>query len=102
MKGGSVMQKSFYIVVPFAIGERESIGSKIKKTPKIKLTEQAFQRAKNQLMQRVEFIVLGLRSCSLESIPLNTLEIAELLWSVYHPSEAERGYYPEMPSELLD
>lgn len=102
MKGGSVMQKTFYIIVPFAIGEKESIGSRIKKGPKINLTEQAFQRAKNQLMQRVEFIVLGLRSCSLEAIPLNTLEIAELLWSCYHPSEAERGYYPEMPSELLD
>jgi hypothetical protein len=95
MKGGSVMQKTFYIVVPFAIGEA-------KNAPKLSLTEQAFQRAKNQLMQRVEFIVLGLRSCSLEAVPLNTLEIAELLWSVYHPSEAERGYYPEMPSELLN
>jgi hypothetical protein len=102
MKGGSVMQKTFYIVVPFAIGEKQSIGSKIRKAPKISLTEEAFQRAKNQLLQRVEFIILGLRSCSLEAIPLNTLEISELLWSVYHPSEAERGYYPEMPSELLD
>jgi hypothetical protein len=95
MRGGSVMQKTFYVVVPFAISEG-------KNSPKLNLTEQTFQRAKNQLMQRIEFIVLGLRSCSLEAIPLNTLEIAELLWSVYHPSEAERGYYPEMPSELLD
>lgn len=102
MKGGSVMQKTFYIVVPFSIGETQEVGSKIKKAPKIKLTEEAFQRSKNQLMQRVEFIVLGLRSCSLEAIPLNTLEISELLWSIYHPSEAERGYYPEMPSELLE
>jgi len=102
MKGGSVMQKTFYIVVPFSIGETQSFGGNIKRTAKISLTEQDFQRAKNQLMQRVEFIVLGLRSCSLEAIPLNTLEISELLWSVYHPSEAERGYYPEMPSELLD
>ena len=102
MKGGSVMQKTFYVVVPFAIGETQSIGSKIKRSPKTALTEEAFQRSKNQLLQRVEFIVLGLRSCSLEAIPLNTLEISELLWSLYHPSEAERGYYPEMPSELLD
>ncbi len=102
MKGGSVMQKTFYVVVPFAIGETQSIGAKIRKSPKITLTEEAFQRSKNQLLQRVEFIVLGLRSCSLEAVPLNTLEISELLWSVYHPSEAERGYYPEMPSELLD
>jgi len=100
MKGGSVMQKSFYVVVPFSVGEVQSFAGK-KKTSKINLTEESFQRAKNQLMQRIEFIVLGLRSCSLEAMPLNTLEIAELYWSIYHPSEAERGYYPEMPSELI-
>jgi len=101
MKGGSVMQKTFYVVIPFSISEAESTSSE-QKISKINLTEEAFQRAKNQLAQRTEFIILGLRSCSLEAVPLNTLEIAELLWSVYHPTEAERGYYPEMPSELIE
>lgn len=101
MKGGSVMQKTFYVVVPFSIGEAQSIKSE-KRVPKVALTEDLFQRAKNQLLQRIEFIILGLRSCSLEAVPLNSLEIAELLWSVYHPTEAERGYYPEMPSELIE
>jgi len=101
MKGGSVMQKTFYVVIPFSIGEAHSIKEE-KKGPKIAITEELFQRARNQLMQRIEFIILGLRWCSLEAIPLNSLEIAELLWSLYHPTEAERGYYPEMPSELIE
>jgi len=100
MRGGSVMQKSFYAVVPFSIGEAQAMGQK-KQMPKFELTEEMFQRAKNQLLQRLEFVILGLRSCSLEAVPLNTLEISELLWSIYHPSEAERGYYPELPKELI-
>ena len=65
------------------------------------MTEQDFQRAKTQLMQRVEFVALGLRSSGLQSIPLNNLEITELLWSLHHPQEAERGYHPEIPLELI-
>jgi len=101
MKGGSVMQKTFYVIVPFSISEIQSVKTG-KKKGAIKLTEEMFQRAKNQLLQRIEFIILGLRSCSLEAAPLNSVEVSELLWSIYHPVEAERGYYPEMPSELLD
>lgn len=101
MRGGSVMQKTFYVVVPFSINEIQSVKTGKKKTA-IRLTEEMFQRAKNQLLQRIEFVILGLRSCSLEAAPLNSVEVSELLWSIYHPTEAERGYYPEMPSELLD
>lgn len=101
--GGSVMQKSFYVVVPFSIMETK--GGPLKKrgiTNIFKdLTEEEFQRAKTQLMQRVEFAALGLRSAGLQSIPLNNIEIAELLWSLHHPREAERGYHPEIPLELI-
>jgi len=100
MKGGGVMQKAFYVVVPFSISESQGLEGKTK-IPKIpELTEEMFQRSKNQLFQRVEFVVLGLRACGLQAVPLNTLEIAELIWGMYHPIQAERGYYPEIPQEL--
>ena len=99
MQGGSVMQKNFYVVVPFSIGETQTIEQK-GQFPKFELTEELFQRAKSQLLQRLEYVISGLRACSLEAVPLNTLEISELLWSIYHPAEAERGYYPELPEEL--
>ncbi len=100
MTGGSVMQKTFYVIVPFSVTEIRTTQGK-KKLPGISnITEEAFQRAKTQLLQRVEFASLGLRACGLKSVPLNNLELIELFWALYHQSEAEQGYYPEFPPEL--
>jgi len=101
VKGGSIMQKTFYVVIPFSIMESQT-GDETGRMPKIPtLTEEIFQRSKNQLLQRAEFIILGLKSCGLQAIPLTNLEISELLWALHHPEEAERGYYPQIPSELI-
>lgn len=102
--GGGIMSKSFFVVIPFTLGELPrltSSGDDKKKTKK-DLTEEKFQRAKNQLWQRMEFVALGLRRCGLQCAPLNTVELVELFWSLYHPEEAEVGYYPEIPPELSD
>jgi len=103
---GSIMQKTFYVVVPFSIGEIQKTGLSKKKGkfPKIMapITEDEFKRAKSQLLQRVEFTALGLRNCGLQSVALNTAELIELFWSLHHPSESERGYHPEIPPELIE
>lgn len=102
MKGGTVIQKTFYVIVPFSLTEAQMFDG-LANLPKIPtLTEELFQRCKEQLLQRVEFVALGLRSSGLQAVPLNTLEISELLWGLYHPVESERGYYPEIPSELIE
>lgn len=104
MAGGQIMQKVFYLIVPFALLETQGrqTSQKLKLPQKIAaITEEEFQRAKAQLWQRVEFVVLGLRRCDLQVTPLNSHEIIELLWSFYHPQEAEKGYYPEIPPELI-
>lgn len=104
ISGGQIMQKVFYVVVPFSLAEAggaEAVKTlKFSAKKKAGLTEEEFQRAKTQLWQRVEFIVLGLRRCDLQAAPLNSQEIIELLWSFYHPQEAESGHYPEIPPEL--
>ena len=101
-KGGSIMQKTFYVIVPFST-IKASITAKKGGLPKISaLTEEVFQRSKTQLLQRVEFVALGLSASGLQSVPLTTLELGELFWSLYHPLEAEQGYYPEIPSELVE
>jgi len=100
---GAIVQKTFYIIVPFTLLEaQEAIGSQQKGNAlkSFSLTEDLFQRCKNQLLQRAEFVALGLRRCGLQSVILNTPEIIELLWSFYHPAEAERGYFPEIPPEI--
>jgi hypothetical protein len=104
MAGGTIMQKIFYVMIPFSLLESQEQATGKKKTllpTKIpKMTEEDFQRCKGQLWQRVEFVALGLRRCGLQTVPLNNQELIELYWSFYHPMEAERGYSPEIPPEL--
>ncbi len=103
MVGGSIMHKMFYVVVPFTLSESQEMAGQKKSRFATKipvLTEEEFQRCRNQILQRVEFVALGLRRCGLQAIPLTSAELIELLWSFYHPMEAERGYYPEIPPEL--
>ncbi|MCD6270954.1 hypothetical protein J7J24_01185 [bacterium] len=103
--GSSIMTKHFYIIVPFYLSESPGAVAaggvlfKLKTAPV--LTEELFQKCKSQLYQRMEFLALGLRRCGVWSIPLNSEELAELLWALYHPAEARVGYYPEIPPELI-
>jgi len=103
--GGSIMNKNFYIVVPYyplvELPSLTSGGEGKKQTTRSTLTEQGFQTGKYQLWQRMEYISLGLRRCGLKSVPLGTEELIELLWSLHHPKQAELGYYPELPPEII-
>ena len=104
IRTGTIMTKSFFVVVPFylSLAQEATKSKKLIKTPKIPaLTEEEFQRSRNQLWQRMEFVALGLRRCDLQAIPLTTPELIELFWSLYHPQEAEVGFYPELPTEII-
>ena len=102
--GGAIMAKTFFVVIPFTLIEipgMKVVTGLVKKGEAPTLTEDQFQRCKTQLWQRMEFVALGLRRCGLQCVPLNTSELIELFWSLYHPEEAEVGYYPEIPPELI-
>lgn len=101
IRGGAIMSKQFFVIIPFSLIELHKLTAEESKQKKpASLTEEKFQRARTQLWQRMEFVALGLRRCGLQSIPLNTTELIELFWSLYHPEEAEVGYYPDIPPEL--
>ncbi|MEK0330913.1 MAG: hypothetical protein QQN49_06705, partial [Nitrosopumilus sp.] len=103
VESGTIMTKSFYVVVPFTIFEAQGIKTPLQllKVQKMSvLSEGEFQRCKPQLWQRMEFVALGLRRSGLRAIPLTTEELIELLWGLHHPRESEFGYYPEIPPEL--
>jgi type IV secretory pathway VirB4 component len=102
IKGGTIMKKTFLVVVPFFLPPLESKDQEQPSTSKQRptLTETAFQRHKFQLWQRMEFVALGLKRCGLQTAPLITPELIELLWALHHPKEAEFGYYPEIPPGL--
>lgn len=100
---GSIMSKTFYVVIPFyltPLSSSKKPGNPLKMPQLPKLTEEDFQRYKTQLWQRIEFVALGLKRCGLKTIPLTTTELIELFWALYHPQEAEVGFYPELPPEL--
>ena len=105
--GGSILVKNFFAVVPFTLMEAlpggESGKNAFKTKPKVvgKLSDSEFDRMKIQLWQRMEFVAVGLRRMGLHVAPLSSEELVELLWTWYHPDEAEVGYYPEIPPELL-
>lgn len=96
--GGQILAKNFFVVVPFTILSIPGIKRK-KNDPE--LDEGHFQRAKSQLWQRMEFVVMGLKRCGLQCTSLNSSELIELFWSLYHPEESEIGYYPEIPPEII-
>lgn len=101
-EAANIMSKEFFVVVPYSPAELYGVPAPQRALKAIPgaLTEEDFQRCKVQLWQRMESIVMGLRRLGLQAIPLNTLELTELLWRLHHPSQAEKGYYPEIPPEL--
>ena len=105
-----VMTKNFYVIVPYNLAEVFGAGAAaIKSNPfKIfgegggrKISDADFEKYKNQLWLRMEFLAVGLKRCELEVMPLNSIELIEMLWAIHHPDEAEVGYYPEIPPELI-
>lgn len=105
ISSGSIMNKSFYVIVPFQVVTVGSVGQKTKNkianpTEQTNADEQ-FKRSKSQLWQRMEFVALGLRRCGLQCVPLSSLELIEFFWGLHHPTESENGYYPQIPPELI-
>ncbi|MCD6500680.1 hypothetical protein J7K42_01535 [bacterium] len=108
---GTIVKKNFFVIVPYTLSELKGTGmefsglgkfKEIFPTTKVsKLSEEEFQRAREQLWQRMEFVAIGLRRCGLTAVPLTTPELIELFWSWHHPKEAEVGYYPEILPELI-
>ncbi len=92
IKKESILTKKFFVVIPYNFQEM----------PGAKMTEDNFKRLKKQLFQRMEFTSLGLRRCGLQTAPLSSYDLIELFWIIHHPKEAETGYYPEFPQELIN
>ncbi len=92
---GEIMNKRFYIVVPFDpfTAKRKSFWSRLAEIISpgvaIKLREKQFQERRAGLALRLDRIIGGLQSMGLSAAPLNTQTLIELYYSVYNPSSAE-------------
>lgn len=88
----NIMDKNFYIIVPFSPIENENksffsnIGSLINPRRNILEKRENFETYKSQLFQRVDHITAALSGIGLRIVPLKTQEIIELLFNAYNPS----------------
>jgi hypothetical protein len=103
----NIMNKSFYIIVPFLPHEesqqknlniaRESksmvsgLGSIFSNTQThVVIDEKKLEEAKTELRNRVQAVLSGLNECGVKAIPLDTQELIELYYDVYNPDTATR------------
>lgn len=97
----NIMNKEFYVVVPFipviGAGGAVDAGKGLlggllggKKQATIKIDEAALEKAKTELTNRVQSVVSGLIQLGVQSIPLDTQELIELYYNAYNPDTATR------------
>lgn len=98
----NIMNKQFYVVVPFmpivsasgAVSAGKGlvggiIGGKNKKGV-IRIDEVNLEKAKTELTNRVQSVVSGLSNLGVQSIPLDTQELIELYYNAFNPDTATR------------
>ena len=99
----NIMSKTFYVAVPFTptVFEKQEGGvagdiasllkNIVSKKKKLEEYDQgSFEEQRNQLWQRVDAVVSGLRRIGIRSVPLNTEELIELFYGLYNPTEFEK------------
>jgi type IV secretory pathway VirB4 component len=87
----NIMEKNFYIIVPFSPVESKekgfltNLGNMFNPKKNIIEKRENFETYKNQLFQRVDHIIAALAGVGLRIVPLKTQELIELLFDSYNP-----------------
>lgn len=96
----NIMDKSFYIVVPFypsgdmkaikqqAKGLFDSFFGGKKDVAVTKIDQVAYEKAKDEIKNRVDAVMSGLFQMGVKSNQLNTKQLGELFYSSYNPDTA--------------
>lgn len=94
---GNIMNKTFYVVVPYSAGGPVEAGVKqklknlINPSAPIVASKQKFLAEAQQLNDRVARIEGELNSINLRTMRLKTQELVELLFNSYNIASAQRG-----------
>jgi type IV secretory pathway VirB4 component len=97
----NIMDKSFFIVVPFYPGgdlsdlrdQAKGFFGKLFTKPSnetIKIDEASYNKAKDEIKNRVDSVMSGLFQLGVKSVQLNTKELGELYYNIYNPDTAVR------------
>jgi len=94
IKLANIMDKKFYVVVPYMPPTMSQIEKPKLFGPKqptnSRMTPEQFGQYKQDLAQRIQVIESGLGSIGVRSAQLNTQQVVELLYGIYNPEEAAK------------
>lgn len=99
----NIMDKKFYIVIPFfpieasqkPLDQSKTFFSGIaglfsRNDQHITINEQELEQAKTELRNRVQAVLSGLSQATIQGLPLDTQELIELYYDCYNPDTATR------------
>ncbi|MCA9346695.1 hypothetical protein KC960_04350 [Candidatus Saccharibacteria bacterium] len=96
----NIMDKRFYVVIPFfpqldtqkAIKASKNFFTAVfgKKDTQVVINEAVLEQAKTELKNRIQAVMAGLQQSGVASIPLDTQELIELYYDAYNPDTATR------------
>lgn len=99
----NLMDKKFYIIIPFnPLPDMKQLGKESKnfftgltglfsKTEQhVVINEPDLEKAKDELRNRVQAVLGGLQQCGIQGLPLDTQELIELYYDTYNPDTATR------------
>lgn len=97
----NIMDKSFFIVIPYyplgdvanIVEQGKGFFGKIFSKPKNTITKidtATYEKAKDEIKNRVDAVTSGLFQLGVQSVQLNTKELGELYYNVYNPDTAVR------------
>lgn len=99
----NIMDKKFYIVVPYephvdvqkALAQSKNFLTGFlnlfnNKEQRVVINEADLQKAKDELRNRVQAVMQGLMQCNIQALPLDTQELIELYYDTYNPDTATR------------
>lgn len=111
----NIMDKKFYVVVPYeprpdvqkALTNSKNFLTGIidlfnTKEQHIVINEADLEKAKTELRNRVQSVLSGLLQCGIQSIPLDTQELIELLYDTYNPDTATRQQIKDFDNLTAD
>ena len=90
----NIMDKQFYIIVPFfppvnlKSGFFDNLTGLFKPIETITVSEQDYAAYKAELAQRVSLVASGLAQMGVRAVPLNTAELDDLFYTCYNPDVA--------------
>jgi hypothetical protein len=97
----NIMDKSFFVVVPYSItGDIDSSTTNTKnllsnlfkpaKPAHVKIAADQYAKAKDEIVNRVNAVIDGLGQIGIRAVRLQTKELGELYYNVYNPDTAVR------------